>query len=165
MTDPPAHPTTYTNPQVRGPDIALSPPRPIETGEQSDNANPERKKRCLDNSKSPSTPFDYVYKPTIAPDISTITKEVLGEKIQDALLHCYSGGTFKSSSQEKLIWACLQGESTLAILPTGAGKSSAYYIPPLVTDAVTVAIIPFKWILQQALKNAQGLGIKVVEWV
>ncbi|KAF9644004.1 hypothetical protein BDM02DRAFT_3103599, partial [Thelephora ganbajun] len=100
------------------------------------------------------------------PDLSTISEQELGKLTQEALQYYYpSTAGFKSKGQQNLLWACLRREFTLAILPTGGGKSIAYELPPLITTMITVAIIPFKRILCQAYERACASGVLTVEWV
>ena len=131
-----------------------------------DNTDPNGKRRRLDSVPLSSTPSDYVPRPIRPPHLSTVSDEELEKQVKRGLQCCYPGTTgFRSEGQRDLLWACLRRKYTLAILPTGAGKSIAYELPPVILSAITVAIIPYRRILQQALGHACNSGIKVVEWV
>jgi hypothetical protein len=141
-------------------------PKPIELGTESGDSDPKGKRRRLGDLQPLTTPPEYHFGSKRVPDLSQIPEQVLDNLIQMAFKYRYPGGTtFKSDGQKKLLWACLQRNFTLAVLPTGGGKSIAYELPPLITTLITVAIIPFKRILKQAYKRAYALGISVVEWV
>ena len=72
--------------------------------------------------------------------------------------------TFKSTAQEDLVNATMSGNHAVAILPTGAGKSMAFEIPPVVRGALTIAIVPFKTIAAQILRDANLRGIRAELW-
>jgi len=44
--------------------------------------------------------------------------------------------------QEEIVEALLAGDSVLAVMPTGAGKSLCYQVPALATDRLTVVVSP-----------------------
>jgi len=44
--------------------------------------------------------------------------------------------------QQEIVEAVVAGENTLAIMPTGGGKSLCFQLPALVRDGVTVVISP-----------------------
>ncbi|HGG04533.1 MAG TPA: DEAD/DEAH box helicase, partial [Aliiroseovarius sp.] len=44
--------------------------------------------------------------------------------------------------QADIVTAVTNGENTLAIMPTGAGKSLCFQLPALLRDGVTVVISP-----------------------
>ena len=71
---------------------------------------------------------------------------------------------FQSKEQEELVTAVLCGGHTVAILPTGGGKSMAFTIPPIVYGRLTIAVIPFKSIITQVLRDANHRGIKAERW-
>ena len=72
--------------------------------------------------------------------------------------------TFKSAAQEDLVNATMSGSHAVAILPTGAGKSMAFEIPPVVRGALTIAIVPFRTIAAQILRDANLRGIRAELW-
>jgi ATP-dependent DNA helicase RecQ len=58
------------------------------------------------------------------------------------LLHSVFGFPDFRPGQAEIVEAVLQGRNTLAIMPTGGGKSLCFQLPALCRDGVTVVISP-----------------------
>ena len=58
--------------------------------------------------------------------------------------------------------AVLDGESVLAIMPTGAGKSLCYQLPALVAGGLTVIVSPLISLMHDQLGKLEELGIHAV---
>jgi ATP-dependent DNA helicase RecQ len=58
------------------------------------------------------------------------------------ILQSYFGFSQFRRGQEEVVDAVLAGRDTIAIMPTGAGKSLCYQIPALMLEGVTVVISP-----------------------
>ena len=58
------------------------------------------------------------------------------------LLHRVFGFPEFRPGQEEIVEAVLQGRNTLAIMPTGGGKSLCFQLPALCRPGVTVVISP-----------------------
>lgn len=78
-----------------------------------------------------------------------ILKEVFG----------YSSFRF---DQKKIIDSVLDGKDTLAIMPTGGGKSLCYQIPALYLDGVTLVISPLISLMQDQVMNLSEIGVEAV---
>lgn len=75
------------------------------------------------------------------------------------ILHKYFGyATFRRGQQE-VIESLLSGRDTLAIMPTGAGKSLAYQIPALMFDGVTLVISPLISLMKDQVDALQDNGV------
>ena len=71
---------------------------------------------------------------------------------------------FKSIFQRELLAAAIAGGYTLAVIPTGGGKSAAFEIPPSFQRQITVVAFPYRVILCQALEIARRNGTAAEVW-
>ena len=62
--------------------------------------------------------------------------------------------------QEDVIGRVLAGEHTLAVMPTGAGKSLCYQLPALVRDGTALVISPLIALMHDQIRSATALGIR-----
>jgi ATP-dependent DNA helicase RecQ len=61
--------------------------------------------------------------------------------------------------QERIIASVLAGQDTLAIMPTGSGKSICYQLPALIFDGLTVVVSPLLALMQDQVEQLRQLGI------
>ena len=61
--------------------------------------------------------------------------------------------------QEQVIGRVLAGERTLAVMPTGAGKSLCYQLPALVREGTALVISPLIALMHDQIRSADALGI------
>lgn len=80
------------------------------------------------------------------------------EKAQE-LLKKYFGYTRFREGQSKVIQSLLEETDTVAIMPTGAGKSLAYQIPALLLDGVTLVISPLISLMKDQVDSLQDAGV------
>jgi len=59
--------------------------------------------------------------------------------------------------QEEAIQAVLDGRDTLAVLPTGSGKSAIYQLPALLVDGPTVVVSPLIALQRDQVENLVGV--------
>jgi ATP-dependent DNA helicase RecQ len=64
--------------------------------------------------------------------------------------------------QEAAIAAVLEGRDTLAVLPTGYGKSLIYQVPAMLADRPTVVVSPLIALMADQQKSLQRRGVPVV---
>jgi ATP-dependent DNA helicase RecQ len=62
--------------------------------------------------------------------------------------------------QEEVVGRVLAGRHTLAVMPTGAGKSLCYQLPALVRDGTALVISPLIALMHDQIRSAQALGIR-----
>ncbi|MCB9124384.1 MAG: DNA helicase RecQ [Caldilinea sp.] len=61
--------------------------------------------------------------------------------------------------QEEIIAGVLRGQDTLAIMPTGSGKSVCYQIPALLLDGPTVVVTPLISLMQDQVDQLRQVGV------
>ena len=69
------------------------------------------------------------------------------------------------SQQEEIINNVLAGRNTLAVLPTGAGKSLCFQIPALMFDGLTVVISPLIALMKDQVDGLKKKGVLDVAYI
>ena len=62
--------------------------------------------------------------------------------------------------QEQVIDRVLGGQHTLAVMPTGAGKSLCYQLPALVRDGTALVVSPLIALMHDQIRSAGAIGIR-----
>ena len=62
--------------------------------------------------------------------------------------------------QEEVVARVLAGESALAVMPTGAGKSLTYQLPAVMLEGTCVVISPLIALMHDQLRSARANGIR-----
>jgi ATP-dependent DNA helicase RecQ len=62
--------------------------------------------------------------------------------------------------QENVIDRVLTGEHTLAVMPTGAGKSLCYQLPALIREGTGLVISPLIALMHDQIRSANAIGLK-----
>ena len=62
--------------------------------------------------------------------------------------------------QDEIVSAVTAGEDTLAIMPTGGGKSLCYQLPALLRDGVTVVISPLIALMRDQVRALRAVGVE-----
>lgn len=79
-----------------------------------------------------------------------------------AILKKFYGYEDFRSGQEKVIKSLLNGKDTVAIMPTGAGKSICFQIPALLFSGITLVISPLISLMKDQVDSLKELGISAV---
>ncbi len=83
------------------------------------------------------------------------------EKLHHILKETFGYSSFRFE-QLAIINSVLDGTDTLAIMPTGGGKSLCYQIPALYFEGVTLVISPLISLMQDQVMNLKEYGVKSV---
>lgn len=75
------------------------------------------------------------------------------------LLQKYFGYSSFLKGQAKVIGSLLEGKDTLAIMPTGGGKSVCYQIPSLIFKGVTLVVSPLIALMKDQVDGMSAFGI------
>jgi ATP-dependent DNA helicase RecQ len=62
--------------------------------------------------------------------------------------------------QEQVVARVIAGEDTLAVMPTGSGKSLCYQLAALVRDGTALVISPLIALMHDQIRSADALGIR-----
>jgi ATP-dependent DNA helicase RecQ len=76
------------------------------------------------------------------------------------LLHDIFGFTAFRGVQEQVVGRVMAGRPTLAIMPTGAGKSLCYQLPAAALDGCCVVVSPLIALMHDQLRAANAVGLR-----
>ena len=77
----------------------------------------------------------------------------------EEILHKWWGYNEFRPMQREIIESVLSGNDTLALMPTGGGKSLTFQIPALALDGLTIVITPLIALMKDQVDNLRRRGI------
>ena len=83
------------------------------------------------------------------------------QEIKQILIKHWGYSHFRPK-QESIIQSVLQGNDTLALLPTGGGKSLCYQIPGIYLGGITLVVTPLIALMKDQIENLKKRNIKAV---
>ncbi len=83
------------------------------------------------------------------------------EEAQRILKNVFGFDQFRST-QQSIIESVLQHRNTLAIMPTGGGKSLCYQIPAIVFDGLSIVISPLISLMQDQVRQLEELDVPAI---
>src|SRR2546425_7749527 len=79
-------------------------------------------------------------------------------ELSEALKEHFGYDTFRKG-QEAIVRSVLSGRPTIAILPTGGGKSLCYQLPALLLEGTTVVVSPLVALMKDQVDALRARGI------
>jgi len=76
------------------------------------------------------------------------------------ILFKYWGFSSFRSIQEDIIRSAYEGHDTLALMPTGGGKSITFQVPALAKDGLCIVVTPLIALMKDQVENLKKKGIK-----
>jgi ATP-dependent DNA helicase RecQ len=81
----------------------------------------------------------------------------------DRLLRTVFGVARLRDGQQRVIDSVLEGRDTLAVMPTGSGKSLCYQIPASILEGATIVVSPLIALMKDQLDKLQEVGISAAQ--
>lgn len=82
-------------------------------------------------------------------------------KARQTLKSVWGYDSFRTG-QEEIISSVLEGHDTLAILPTGGGKSICFQVPGIMLPGIAIVVTPLIALMKDQVENLNSRGIKAL---
>ena len=80
-------------------------------------------------------------------------------KVDDILRNTFGFDHFRGV-QQGVVDRVLTGKNTLAVMPTGAGKSLCYQLPAVLRDGTALVISPLIALMHDQIRSAESIGLR-----
>ncbi len=97
---------------------------------------------------------------TDAAAVAAVVPDDSGKSRAHALLQEVWGFDAFRPGQEEIVAAVTAGRDTLAVMPTGGGKSLCFQLPALMRDGLTVVISPLIALMRDQVRALQAVGVE-----
>ena len=91
----------------------------------------------------------------------TSNSDKIGPQLK-ATLHKYWGYSEFRLGQEAIIHSVMEGRDTLALMPTGGGKSLTYQVPTLAREGLCIVITPLIALMKDQVDRLKRMGVNAV---
>lgn len=91
-----------------------------------------------------------------------MANDVAGAELSKTLLDTF-GHTSLRAGQQEVITNVLKGRDTLALMPTGAGKSLCYQLPALHLKGTTIIVSPLISLMKDQVDKLMQAGVSALE--
>lgn len=81
------------------------------------------------------------------------------EKLRQILTRYWGHSTFRPL-QEEIMMSVISGRDTLALMPTGGGKSVTFQVPAMATDGICIVVTPLVALMRDQVIRLRSMDIK-----
>jgi len=104
-------------------------------------------------------PAGTMGRPSEERDMTTDTEKTNLENAREALRRHFGYADFRPG-QDEIVRSILEGRDTLAVMPTGGGKSICYQTPAVLFDGLTIVVSPLISLMQDQVDALEKARIK-----